>query len=107
MREALRRYTRAHFGPALAPRLLQGIYALERNWVGPVLGPTGAPTPQINATLALFRAVEADMSPRDRWKWRLQQLMYRANFDAFVQRRAADLPDALHEARQHQGIPIN
>ena len=87
VRRWLASYCNLHFGSALAPLVLEGIYQLEQNWVGALLG--GASPSRINATLATFRAVEAAMTPRDRWKWRLQQLLYRANFDAFVQVRAA------------------
>jgi hypothetical protein len=44
--------------------------------------------PAIAATYALFNKVQKDMTPRDRWQWRLQQLMYRSNYDQFIQVRA-------------------
>lgn len=66
-------------------QITAGIYGLEQNWVGPILE-----NPSINATHALFKAVEQTMSVRLRWQWRLQQLMYRMNFDKFLQIRATE-----------------
>ena len=84
VRRWLFEYCKLHFGPSLAALTMEGIYSLERNWI--VQG--DAYEAQVNSTLSIFRAVERSMSVRDRWKWRLQQLLYRANFDAFATRRA-------------------
>ena len=44
-------------------------------------------------TFALFEKITAKitaaMTPRNRWSWRLQQLMYRTNYDMFVYTRSA------------------
>ena len=80
----LTEYCRFHFGPNLAPLVVEGIYALEQNWI--LQDEAGAA--QIARTLSIFRSIEVVMTPRDRWKWRLQQLMYRANFDAHALARA-------------------
>ena len=79
-------YARVHFGTELEERIANGIWALEKNWVGPVVG-----NPQIKETFAIFDSVARDMSPRTRWKWRLQQLMYRSHYDLFIQERASIL----------------
>jgi hypothetical protein len=42
---------------------------------------------QVNETIANFANIERTMSPRMRWQWRLQQLMYRANYDKLLQVR--------------------
>ena len=58
------------------------VYALERNWVGPI-----AKTPTAE-TFEKFQGIAEAMTPRNRWSWRLQQLFYRANYDMFVYTRA-------------------
>ena len=78
----LRDYARVHFGSLLADRVAAGIYELERNWVGAV-----HLNPVVPHTLAMFEDIVAAMTPRNRWSWRLQQLFYRAHYDAFVHTR--------------------
>lgn len=84
VRQGLEDYGRYHFGELLRAEVVSGIYALEANWIG-----EAATNPQINSTLAVFRSIQQKMMPRDRLNWRLQQLMYRANYDALVQTRSA------------------
>jgi hypothetical protein len=74
----LRDYSRVHFGWLLEPLVQPGILNLEQNWVGAI---AKAPVPD---TFARFEQVERTMTPRNRWSWRLQQLMYRAHYDMFV-----------------------
>lgn len=45
--------------------VVDGIYSLEQDWVGPLVGNT-----QVNATYKLFQELSKAMTPRDRWKWR-------------------------------------
>eukprot|EP00041_Stephanoeca_diplocostata_P026366 m.709808 g.709808 ORF g.709808 m.709808 type:complete len:508 (-) comp22947_c0_seq1:982-2505(-) len=81
----LTEYSRLHFGSDLQDTMTAGIYGLEQNWIGPILE-----NPSINTTYALFKSVEQAMPVRLRWQWRLQQLLYRANFDKFLQVRATE-----------------
>ena len=73
---------------ALVPRaavlVMQGIYGLERNWDtgGDLLGNT-----VVLETLAVFRRAEAVLAPRHHKSWRLQMLLWRAYYDAFLYRR--------------------
>ena len=75
-------YARVHFGSLLADSVAAGIYALEQNWVGAI-----HQNPVVPRTLAMFEEIAAAMTPRNRWSWRLQQLFYRAHYDAFVHTR--------------------
>jgi hypothetical protein len=52
VRSTLRDYTRVHFGAALQDLVLEGIYGLERDWVGELVG-----NPAVNETLAIFTEV--------------------------------------------------
>ena len=81
--DILRQYSRFFIGPDLEERFAKGLFALERNWVGPVIG-----NKNIQATLSDFDDMEAHATPQQRLNWRFQQALYRANYDAFVQRRA-------------------
>jgi hypothetical protein len=91
VRSWLKDYARLHVSPRLASTVLDLIYGLESNWQGPV-----EHNPSINQTYALAEGLLTDggslvprMTPRDRLEWRLQQLMYRAHYDKFVQQRVA------------------
>ena len=83
--DALERYARLYMGttPGLPQAVVRLVASLELNWVGPLADNHG-----VNITLALADEVEGKVaSPRDRANWRLQQLLYRARYDAYVQRR--------------------
>jgi len=66
--------------------MLELIYGLEEDWVGPA-----ATNPLINVTYRLMQSVLAVMPIRLRWRWRLLQHFYRANYDLFAQIRVARL----------------
>lgn len=83
VRSALRDWSALHFDPSIAEDVTELVYALERDWVGPLVG-----NPQINVTFSLLHKILAAMPVRVRWSWRAQQLMYRANYDKFLQVRA-------------------
>jgi hypothetical protein len=80
--ESLRDYGRYFINPDFADSFAQGVLALEKNWVGPVL--TNA---DINTTLQQFQALERTASPQDLLNWRFQQALYRAYFDAYIRSR--------------------
>ncbi|MCZ2152589.1 MAG: hypothetical protein LC114_01620 [Bryobacterales bacterium] len=64
------------------PAVADGILALERNWRGPL-----ASNPNISQTETQFAEMEQAASPQLKRNWRFQQLLYRAYYDAYVQRR--------------------
>ncbi len=66
----------------LADDFTKGLMALERNWQGPLAGNS-----QVSQTLALFQSMEKRATPQDKLNWRFQQALYRAYYDAFVQKR--------------------
>jgi hypothetical protein len=94
LREVLRQYGRYFVSPALGDRFAEGLFALERNWVGPVLGNAG-----IDETLKLFREMERDAGPREKLSWRFQQALYRAYYDAYVRARLRHEVGATDAAR--------
>lgn len=101
VRDILREYSRYFIGPAFAERFADGLLALEKNWQGPLLKNTG-----VEAALREFQAIEKAGGPPVKLDWRFQQALYRACYDAYLQRRLqyeTDLEsaalNALREAR--------
>ncbi len=80
--DVLRDYGRYFISERLADDFAQGIFALERNWRGPLLAHEAVYT-----TLAQFQAMERAATPRDLQNWRFQMALYRAYFDATVRAR--------------------
>ncbi len=78
----LREYGRYYIGDAYADSFAQGLFALERNWIGPLGTNTGVYT-----TLQQFQALERTAPPAVRSNWRFQQALYRAYYDAYVRAR--------------------
>jgi len=97
--EWIYQYTSLHMSPYLADDLTELIFQLEEDWVGPVVG-----NPTINATFALLQQIQSNMTPRDRLQWRLQQLLYRANYDRFV--RCAFFDRIFHSRMQLVPTPL-
>jgi len=93
VKDVLRQYGRYFIGPVLGDRFADGLLALEKNWEGPVLENTG-----IDETLKHFQAMERDAGPREKLKWRYQQALYRAYYDAFVRARLRHETAALDAA---------
>lgn len=79
---ALRDYARYFVGERLAEGFAQGLLALERNWRAPLLSNESVPV-----TLRQFQTLEDSASPHELLQWRLQQGLYRAYYDAYVQAR--------------------
>ena len=69
-------YARLYFGAHLEDAIVAGIRGLEQDWIGRLVD-----NPTVNETFATFATVQQLMMPRDRWNWRIQQLLYRANYD--------------------------
>ncbi len=77
--EITREYARYFMG---IPAIADGIFALERNWQGPLASNTN-----VNQTEMRFTALEQSVPAPLKRNWRFQQLLYRAYYDAYVQRR--------------------
>lgn len=82
-RDIVTEYCRFFFGPEVADISAEGIFDLEQNWVGPVLG-----NRTIEETLKLWKKMETE-NPRLQDNWRWQQLIMRAYYDAYIQTRLA------------------
>ena len=80
--EVLRDYSRYYLSPLIADAFAEGLFALERNWRGPLLANDG-----VAATLAKFQSLEKSASPSLQLNWRFQQALYRAYYDAYVRSR--------------------
>jgi hypothetical protein len=80
--DILRQYSRYFLGERYRDTFAQGLLALERNWQGPLLTNTS-----VSTTLQQFQALERLASPQDRLKWRFQQALYRAYYDAYQHSR--------------------
>ena len=83
-RETLEEYSRYFFGPHLgedsSSRIADAIFDLERNWRGPL-----ATNEQIPHTLALLQHLNTEATPAQQNNWRFESLLYRANYDAYLQ----------------------
>jgi hypothetical protein len=75
--------------------IADGLLALERNWTGPLASNSG-----VGETLRKFQAIEATATPQLRRNWRFQQLLYRAYYDAYIQRRLLYETELEAEARR-------
>lgn len=80
--EILRDYCRYFIGDRLADGFAAGIAALERNWRAPLLS-----NESVGVALAQFQSMESSASPHELLKWRFQQGLYRAYYDAYVRER--------------------
>ncbi|MFV2067760.1 MAG: hypothetical protein ACC645_12370 [Pirellulales bacterium] len=87
LRQGMVEYCRFFFGPDVAEEAADGIFALERNWSGPLATNGG-----VAATHALWKGLDAKAPHlRGNWRWQLCQL--KAHYDAYVRQRL------LHESR--------
>lgn len=81
VQEIVTDYSRFFFGPDVADAAANGIFALEQNWVGPIVENGG-----IETTLTFWQTLE-QQHPQLAQNWRWQMLLLRANYDAFQRRR--------------------
>lgn len=79
--DTLQDYARLFMWELPAEKIADGIFGLERNWVGDPLE-----NPGIESTLLLFRQI-AQKAPNAENNWRFCQLYFRACCDALVRRR--------------------
>ncbi len=82
IRDVLIDYCRTFFGADVAERAADGIFALERNWQGPIRENGG-----IDATLAFWQALERE-HPELNANWRWNLLLLRAYYDTYTRHRA-------------------
>jgi hypothetical protein len=80
--DILKEYSRYFISPRFEERFAQGLIGLEQDWDGPLLG-----NQAVEKTLAIFQAMEQEATPQERLNWRFQQGLYRAYYDAYLQRR--------------------
>jgi hypothetical protein len=78
----LNEYARYFISPQTAPQVATAIQALETNWRGPLLS-----NASVDDTLALLKSIEQKEASQVENNWRLQQLLYRGYYDAYVQER--------------------
>jgi hypothetical protein len=84
VKDILRQYSRYFIDEDYAEDFAQGLLDLERNWRGPLPANHG-----VEQTLKRFQALEKRASPADLKSWRFQQALFRAYYDAFIQKRLA------------------
>ena len=81
IRNVIIEYCRLFFRPGIAEEAADGIFALERNWEGPLATNGG-----VDATLALWQQLETKAPElRDNWRW--QCCLLRAYYDAYTRHR--------------------
>lgn len=81
LRWILIEYCRVFFGPGVAKRAADGIFALERNWRG-TIKENGA----VESTLLYWQQLEKEFpSLKDNWRW--QMCLVRAYYDAYIRHR--------------------
>ena len=81
VRNIMVEYCRFFFGPNVAETAADGILGLEQNWVGPVFG-----NKTIGETFKMWEKLERE-NPQLAKNWRWQQLLMRAYYDAYIQKR--------------------
>ncbi|MHC4756552.1 MAG: beta-N-acetylhexosaminidase family protein [Planctomycetota bacterium] len=82
VKEIATEYSKFFISPRYEQKFSEGLFALERNWVGLVKDNDG-----IYETLKLFQEMEKSATPQDKLNWRFQQGLYRAYYDAYVKAR--------------------
>ena len=90
--QVVRQYARFFFGEAAEEDAANGIFALERNWSGPVEVNGG-----IETTFAFWKTLES-RHPELQGNWRWQLLVMRAYYDTYVKRRKIYEQDLEKEA---------
>jgi hypothetical protein len=81
VREILTEYCHFFFGPEIAETAAEGVFALEQNWVGPIIE-----NGSIETTLKYWQELNKE-NPQlsDNWRW--QMLGLRAHYDAYQRKR--------------------
>ena len=100
--EVLRDFAHYFVGRRETEGFAEGVLALETNWRGPLATNGG-----VEVTLQQFRDLENSASPAVLENWRFQQTLYRAYFDAFVQRRLLLETAQVQRARDILGTVLD
>ncbi len=88
--DILNDYCRVFFGPEVAEAATDGIFALEKNWEGPLKN-----NASVEGTLLLWQNLEkAAPHLEDNWRWQMN--LVRAYYDAYIRHRL------LNETRLEQ-----
>ncbi|MCA9231124.1 MAG: hypothetical protein KDA57_10755 [Planctomycetales bacterium] len=96
VREVVADYCRLFFGSEVAEPAADGVFALERNWSGPLATNGG-----VEATLSLWQSLDAQAPElRGNWRWQLVQL--KAHYDAYV--RARLLAETEYEREANEAL---
>lgn len=77
-------YSRVYFNPRVSDESVDGMFALEKNWHGPLLT-NGA----VEGTLLQWQLLEK-RAPQLERNWRWQMCLLRANYDAYIRHRLID-----------------
>jgi hypothetical protein len=80
--DIVREFSRYFIGEDFRDSFAQGLMALERNWIGPLLA-----NGQVETTFQMFRDMEKRATPQVKLNWRFQQALYRAYYDSYVRDR--------------------
>jgi hypothetical protein len=88
-----REYSRYFIGDRDAEKWSEGLFDLEKNWEGPLLANHG-----VEETLHLFQVLENNATPQEKLDWRFQQGLYRAYYDAYIQKRLVYETDLQRQA---------
>jgi hypothetical protein len=78
----LKQYGSYFISESHSEEFARGLLDLEQNWRGSL-----ATNENVEGTLARFQAMEKSASPFELRNWRFQQALFRAYYDAYVQRR--------------------
>jgi len=78
----LREFSRYFIGEQYSDSFAQGLMALERNWIGPLIA-----NENVDTTFQVFHDMEKRASPQVKLNWRFQQALYRAYYDSYVRDR--------------------
>lgn len=80
--DVLRQYSRFLMPEIDTEAATQGIINLEKNWQGPLLL-----NKQVKSTLFDWQSLEKRVTPELLNNWRFESLLFRAYYDAFIQRK--------------------
>jgi hypothetical protein len=93
VKQFLREFARYFIGSRMEEQVAEGLLSLEKNWRGPLISNTS-----VDTTLAQFRQMEKEASPRDLLNWRFQQMLFRGYFDSYVRKRLIYETDLENQA---------
>ena len=93
--ETLREYSRLFIHPDFSEDIAQGILALERNWLGPLIA-----NKSVEVTLKQWKNMEKQAPPAVLKNYRFQMGLLRAYYDAYLRERLIHETALESEARE-------